>query len=162
MGKMFENCSSSSHRHLSTAPQVSWSQIPRTSGYKEHASCLGSVNTEVSGEKGEYWRVQVPVCFQAGPWWGLPRNATSLDCPKIQYLFIRLLWARYHFKHLVYLIHVRIKPLTQFSLIFYSPGVTCRVLLSLQGLVGWSQTLVSSGTCPSRSAWSMPCSTWRP
>lgn len=138
---MFENCSSSPHCHLSTAHLVSWSQILRTSGYKEHASCLWSVNTEISEEKGEYWCVRVPVCFQEGPWWGLPHNASSSDYPKIQYLFIRLLWARYHFKHLVYLIHVRIKRLTQFTLIFYSPGVTCTVLLSLQDLVGWSQTL---------------------
>lgn len=35
------------------------------------------------------------------------------------------------FKHSIYLIHVRIKPLTQFSLHFQSSIITCRVLLSL-------------------------------
>ena len=128
-GKTFDNGSSSTSSFRSTpAPVFS---NTRTSAHKVLVMLCGLRIQKFLGGKESTWCVQVPICFQTGPWQQVPHNATSLDCPGITVpvYYICLLWARYHFKHCVCLSHVRIRLLVQFCLIFYSPGVTCRVLL---------------------------------
>ena len=115
-----EDDRSSSHHHLSIDHQFSCSQIPPTknSGRKGRASCLRSAYTGISGGKGEY-RLHAGARLLA--------VTTVAEAPQEFHLFLQtvpcnntqdllhLLCARYHFKHFLYLILIRIELLTNLS-----------------------------------------------
>lgn len=117
-----ESGKSSSLHHLSVEHQFSWSQIPptRNSGHKGDPSCLQSTYTGIFGGRGEY-----QVCSGAHL---LPvRTARDGNSSRVLPPFFglrhisiprtlsHLLRAGYHFKHFLYLILVRVEPLTYLS-----------------------------------------------